>query len=296
VDIATSFITQLDVRRRQVAINVKIIDMELNNTTDIGSSFSFGFGNNNYFRQNAGAATLNFGNYPTGGTPFLTPSSFLLELKSQIQNGNAKILTDPTLVVQEGQEATVKMTQKVLTSITNTLSTTSTSSTSGSGNNSSLITSTPVFDDAGLVLTVNVDKIDDNGFVNLSVSPTISAPYSTVEFNSGVPGANNSFTLLSKRQLSSGLIRLRDAQTLIVSGIITSEDRTTVSKVPILGDIPLLGALFRTTSSDNQRKELIILLTPQILSDTLNSQFGYKYTPSPDTAKMLKNQDFPYAK
>jgi len=294
VEVATSFITQLDARRRQVAVNVKVIDLELSNNTDFGTSFSFGFGNNNYFQQDPSSPTsqaiLNFGNYPTGGSILPVPSNFLLQITAQIKNGNAKIITDPTLVVQEGQEATVRVVQKVLTSVTSTFS------AGSSGGVSGLITVTPVFDYAGLVVTVNIDKIDDNGFINLSVSPTIAAPYTTITFNSGVPGADNTFTLLSIRQLSSGLIRLRDNQTLIVSGIISQTDQTTISKVPILGDIPLLGALFRSTNSENKRQEVIILLTPKLLNDTSNSQFGYNYTPSPPAADLLKKQDFPISK
>ncbi len=366
VEVATSFLTQLDVRRRQVAVNVKVIDINLRNTQDFNSSFSFGF-NDGYFLQDNGAALLNFGNnnpasraqagqpggflapiIPLASTianppvlePFLdrvanapfadttspfatstasprpnfgtfqnpfqpgvtdipvsgpityrfpglfqTPNRFLLTIQTQIQNGNAKILTDPTLVVQEGQEATVRLTQKVLESVS-----TQVDPLSG------VRTTTPVLADSGLILTVNIDKIDDNGFVNLSVSPSIASPGSTVQFSSGGAESTNTLTLLSRRELSSGLIRLRDSQTLILSGIITEADRTTVKKVPILGDIPILGALFRSTSSENSRQEVIILLTPQLINDNANSQFGYNFNPSPTAADLLKRQGFPLQK
>ncbi|MFM6755820.1 MAG: type II secretion system protein GspD, partial [Dolichospermum sp.] len=94
----------------------------------------------------------------------------------------------------------------------------------------------------------------------------------------------------STRSLTSGTIRLRDSQTLILSGIIQDEDRTSVSKLPILGDIPLLGALFRKTNKQNERREVIILLTPQIMDDSQGSGYGYNYTPSPTTREMLERQ------
>ncbi|NEO66278.1 MAG: type II and III secretion system protein, partial [Moorea sp. SIO4G2] len=152
-------------------------------------------------------------------------------------------------------------------------------------------TITPVIEDAGLTLTVDVERIDDNGFISLSTAPVISAPSGTQVFESD--NAENTITFLSRRELNSGLIRLRDGQTLILSGIIQDTDRTTVSKVPVLGDIPLLGALFRRTRKENERREVIILLTPQILDDTdRNGGYGYSYTPGRDARQMLNRGGF----
>lgn len=103
-------------------------------------------------------------------------------------------------------------------------------------------------------------------------------------------GTGNSIVLLSRRQLSSGQIRVRDSQTLLLSGIIQESERSTVTKVPILGDIPILGALFRSTVTDNQRQELIVLLTPQILDDSDQNVFGYSYTPSEEVQNILDRQ------
>ena len=134
---------------------------------------------------------------------------------------------------------------------------------------------------------MKVDRIDDNGFISLSVAPSISQPESTQSVNIG--GANNIITLLSERKLESGQIRLRDGQTLVLSGIIQEQDRTTVTKVPILGDIPILGALFRRTERNNQRREVIVLLSPQIIDDSDRSTFGYGYVPGPEVRQMIQN-------
>jgi type IV pilus assembly protein PilQ len=63
--------------------------------------------------------------------------------------------------------------------------------------------------------------------------------------------------------------------------------------VPILGDIPLLGALFRSTSRDNSRQEVIVLLTPQILDDSAGSSFGYNYTPGQEARQILQRTGAP---
>ncbi len=369
VQIATSLLTQLDARRRQVVVNVKVIDVNLLNTDRFNSSFSFGF-NDGFFVQDNGAAVLNFGNmnppnsstvskpgafaqpivplnnvFSGEGTPtlepffdvqngapfsnitqgplgnplssnfagyarpnfgrfnnpfqpgvtdvtedrieftppglFQYPQKFLMTLQASIQTGNAKILTDPSLVVQEGQQATVKLTEKVLESVE-----TSVDPLSG------VRTTTPVLADAGLTLAVNVDQVDDNGFISLSVSPTVASPGSPIRFDSGGLTVNT-LTPLIRRELTSGLVRLRDGQSLILSGIIQERQQSSETKVPILGDIPILGALFRSRTNRNERSEVIILLTPKIIEDTATSTLGINYQPGQDAAEMLQRQGFP---
>jgi type IV pilus assembly protein PilQ len=136
----------------------------------------------------------------------------------------------------------------------------------------------------GLKLAVVVDRIDDNGFVSLQVSPQVKSPAGTADTGNG------QIILVSTRAITSGTIRLRDGQTLILSGIIQDQDRTTVSKLPILGDIPLLGALFRKTNRQNERREVIVLLTPQIMDDSERSSYGYNYTPSPQIRQVLERR------
>jgi type IV pilus assembly protein PilQ len=341
VEMAMNQLTQLDIRRRQVVVNVKIIDINLLNTQDYNTSFSFGVGNN-YFTSDGGAASLNFGGSRpatraeastsvtstpviqnpitgetflenngqsaraslgdplqpgvttftpgTGTTPpqstFALPSLFqfprrlLASLQAQVQNGNAKILTDPTLIVQEGQTANVNLTQEVVGNIVREIV-----------RDANLATETisAQKDRVGLTLGVKIERIDDNGFVSLSVAPVVKAPQAPATINVGGGGSQQIF-LVSERSLNSGLVRLRDGQTLILSGIIQDSDRTTVSKIPILGDLPLIGSLFRSTNRQNQRNEVIVLLTPQIMDDTENSSYGYNYTPSPDVRQILERR------
>ncbi|MEP6487899.1 AMIN domain-containing protein [Microcoleus vaginatus GB2-A3] len=355
VDMAVAFLTQLDLRRRQVAVNVKVIDINLAGNNNTSSSFSFGI-NNNFFVNDNGAASLNFGginpppglgntiarpivpnpvtgdvfydangrrtvpftgqglegpakgvflqptapvtNNPTrvgitdyepgsattsgsaefGLFPlFQYPRRFLSALQATIQSQNAKILTDPTLVVQEGETANVNITDEVISNITQ--------QTQSTGNTSTT-TTTAVKDRAGLQLGVAIDRIDDNGFVSLRVNPIIRTPGREIDLTTA--GNVNRIALLGERSLQSGLIRLRDGQTLIVSGIIRDEERTTANKIPILGDLPIIGSLFRSTNKANQRAELIVLLTPQILDDSDRSNFGYQNSISPDARQLLQ--------
>lgn len=297
VQIATTLLTQLDARRRQVVVNVKVIDVNLQNTDTFNSSFVFNFlygragVENGNLTARIGDSRINNPLNPAedratnptlvlgeNGGDFLR---FSASLDAAITNGNAKILTDPSLVVQEGQQATVKLTEKVLESVN-----TQVDPLSG------VRTTTPVLADAGLTLAVNVDQIDDNGYINLSVSPTIAAPGNPFQFDSG-EGTVNTLTPLIRRELTSGLVRLRDGQTLVLSGVIQETDRVIETKVPILGDIPILGALFRSRDNEIGRSEVIILLTPKILEDSANSTVGFDFQPSQEAVEILKRQGFP---
>ena len=179
---------------------------------------------------------------------------------------------------QEGETANVNITDEIIANITQ--------QTQSTGNTSTT-TTTAVKDKAGLLLGVAVDRIDDNGFVSLRVNPVIRTPSGNpVDLSTG--GNTNRITLLGERSLQSGLIRLRDGQTLIVSGIIRDEERIQANKIPILGDLPIIGSLFRRTTKNNQRAEVIILLTPQILDDSDRSNFGYQNNISPDARQLLQ--------
>lgn len=390
VEIASSFLLQLDARRRQVALNVKIIDVNLLGTEAFNTSFSFGIGDS-FFVVDQGSAVYNFGGFnpptqaqstvPGGPAPtvidnpfaeanvfldpnqtidvigtspgtvridpdgvittsprgslafprpitnlenplqsgitdideptdnvitqtrqpdgtiqttvsqgspgeievglpslFQFPDDFLGTLQAQVTSGNAKILTDPTLVVQEGEQARVQLTQEVFGG---------TELVTRAVGEDSITVEQPIIRDAGLILEIRVDRIDDNGFITVGIDPTVSSVTGSQDTPVGT------ITLTSERTLRSGAIRLRDGQTLILAGIIQESDRTTVSKVPILGDLPIIGALFRSTSRDNQRNEVIVLLTPQIIDDSEGSGFGYNYTPSRDAREVLDRGNFP---
>ena len=292
VEVATSLITQMDARRRQVSINVKVVDIQLDDSQEFGVGWSTG--NTDGFIstynplfpiESAGSAFLRFGQ--AAGQFY--PQYFQAQIDAVIRNKNAKVLTDPTLVVQEGQLANVALVQSVLTGQTVSYENTGTGANAGT-----VAVITPTFEYVGLTLGINVEGIDDNGFISFVVKPTISAPSGTVNFNSGgIVSNTNTFTLITKREVSSGLIRVRDGQTLILSGIISETDKVDTQKVPILGDIPFLGVLFRKQLDSTQRSEVVVILTPRIINDEPSVNFGSNYTPTKEALELLRQNNFP---
>lgn len=111
------------------------------------------------------------------------------------------------------------------------------------------------FIDAGILLDVVPHVYQDaNGpYVKLDLKPEVSFP----------SGSNNGVPILSVRR-SETIANVRDGQTLIVGGILSEDQREVVSKMPWLGDLPILGALFRHKEKVKDRRELMIFVTPTI--------------------------------
>ena len=82
-------------------------------------------------------------------------------------------------------------------------------------------------------------------------------------------------------------VRLRDRQTLVLTGVIRETDFAQVTKWPILGDLPILGQLFRQSISGKDKQELVILVTPSIVDDESGGAYGYGYRPSTREARQL---------
>ncbi|MDX2097418.1 MAG: type II and III secretion system protein, partial [Leptolyngbyaceae cyanobacterium bins.59] len=246
--------------------------------TDVTTTDAFG----NTVTRPTTTSTTAVGTPPsaTNGLPslFQFPRQFLLSLQAQVQSGNAKVLTDPTLIVQEGSQSQVNLTQQVFSGFTEQRR------TEGNLTTTSILPGAPI--DVGVILNIFVDQIDDNGFITLSVAPEVSAPGQSITD----PSRNNLIVqqLVNRRRLETGNIRLRDGQTLILTGVIQESDRVITTKTPILGDLPLIGALFRSTSRENSRSEVVVMITPQIMDDSQQSGAGYNYTPSPDVREMLE--------
>ena len=319
ISIAESYLKQIDLRKRQVAVKVQILNVDLTNEKSIDASFSARIGNT-FIVSESGRAYMNFGDYKPGtsvetgkfdGTGYKIPgryddnegesagdsgsasgddspgtddldvsegddssSSEVTEdqsagsfdypedsvygyLDAVIESSSAKTLAQPTLLVQEGQEAEVQTGTSVITSV----------STTDTSNGSTQFEYKR--ENAGLNLKLKVSKIDDNGFVSLTVNPEISVPVSAGQSN-GVDIFN-----ISGRSLSSGSIRLRDRQTLVLTGVIQEQDTETAKKWPLLGDLPLIGQFFRRSGSSRVKNELVILVTPAIIDDDAGGSYGY---------------------
>jgi type IV pilus assembly protein PilQ len=346
VAVAETYLRQLDLRQRQVALSVKILDVSLDNQKEIDNSFAFRYGNNfivNDSGQMLGAfgALLppNSGQFDviSGGAssakpfrtsedlgPVLDPifpapvnpgaaygKNFYNFVKAKIESTSTKVLASPTLILSENSEELRTGDDQLAVNIQSLSSGGSGGSSGSSGSSSAAIGRTkanesyvtvgeqvitnytvstgtqgngnscqPQFGIAGLTFGARVSKIDDNGFVTFSMSPAISATVRQFPVQGCGP-----IDILAIRRLDTGSARVRDGQTLILTGVISDRDTEAVTKWPILGDIPIIGQFFRNSGSNRAKRELVILVTPRIIDDTQGGSWGYGYQPSTRDAR-----------
>lgn len=287
-DIAAAQIAQLDVRRRQVLISLRAVDIRLNKNESLsvnlgGASGNFALGtlgNANFggqpLNQPAGSSVSSIG--PAGPSGSITgifntlnrlQQSLALRVQSAIQNGTGKILTDPKVVVADGGSSRISIATSVPVNV-------ETITITQGENQPPVVTQRLQREDAGVILNVSEVRIDDNGFVTLTIQPEISIPVPIQTLEGGDFAGIQLFNI-DRRRLEASQLRLRDGQTFIIAGLIQDRDIVEVQKVPLLGDLPLLGALFRSQSVNNERNEVVFMLTPYIMDD--NVAFGLPPNP-----------------
>ncbi|MBE9154376.1 type II secretion system protein GspD [Cyanobium sp. LEGE 06113] len=237
-------------------------------------------------------------------------------VRAQIVSGSTKLLASPTLILQEnpsllregnemssgtnsdevrqgirefGVDSPIgrrRANEGVVRVGTNVVTSYETETPAQGGN----VVCTPGLATAGLVLGARVEKIDDNGFITFVLSPSVSA---VTDREPAPAGCGSDLNILSIRSLDTGALRVRDGQTLILTGVISDFDRSVVSKWPILGDIPLIGQFFRSTGNQKEKRELVIMVTPRIINDETGGTFGYGYQPGTRQGReFLGNGDF----
>ncbi len=354
VGVAEGYLRQLDLRQRQVALSVKILDVTLDNDSTIENSFAFRYGNN-FIVNERGQLLGAFGSLlPPRGDQFdalsggasnakpvyldnpdqssltrpplapapvnpgsaYTRNNFYDLVRATIESRSTKVLASPTLILTDNPEIlrsgeNQSLISQSLGGTSGTSGTTGGNGGTGSSNigrtraNEAFVTvgeqvitnydvtagqngapnsCQPEFTVSGLTFGARVNKIDDNGFVTFSISPTITATTRTQDIPNCGP-----IDILAIRSLDSGSARVRDGQTLIMTGVISDLDSQVVRKWPILGDLPLVGQFFRDTQGSRRKRELVILVTPRILRDDQGGAFGYGYQPSiPQTRDFLR--------
>jgi pilus assembly protein CpaC len=111
--------------------------------------------------------------------------------------------------------------------------------------------------------------VSSDGLITLKVAPSVSDITDFVE----IPGVGRQ-PVLSSRTLDS-MVQLRDGQTLAMAGLLLDNMSEVASKVPVLGDIPILGALFRSTSFQQKKTDLLIAVTPHLVNPVQEGKISF---------------------
>jgi general secretion pathway protein D len=209
-----------------------------------------GFGNSFGLQQQGTTGSLIGANtMPTGaGLYSVLGSDYQATVRAIASANNMEVLSRPSILVRNNQPATIQVGQLVpiVTSVTYAA-------------NTGLPIVTPTQQQVGIILQVT-PFITDDGLVEMIVSPQISSLSSqTVAI---APGYNA--PVIDIRQASTVVV-VPDGQTVIIGGLMENDKTAVDTKIPILGDLPLLGMLFKHTQRDHAKTELIIFLTPHVV-------------------------------
>jgi general secretion pathway protein D len=243
-----NIIQNLDRPRPQVLIKVLIAEVTLDKNTKYGVE---GFWENK-FRVNGDAITQRHGtdfNLPTQGlATLITGDEMKAALNAFSEDGKLKVLATPRVLVLDNQTANInvgKEVPRVTNSFVNEL-----------GNTQNTIT----YERLGILLEVT-PHINFAGLVTMEVHPEISDIAPAAEAVIISPGVTSpTFNVNS----ADTTVAVRTGQTVVIGGLIRESTSDTVSKVPILGDIPLIGLLFSNTVKETVQRELMIFLTPVV--------------------------------
>ncbi|WP_286234682.1 pilus (MSHA type) biogenesis protein MshL [Thalassotalea sediminis] len=271
--------------RRQVIIEAKILEVTLNDDYQQGvrwgellgsiGSTEFNFATNGTIEGNVISNTIG----GATGLSFVKNTDFSGVLQLLSTQGNVQVLSSPRITATNNQKAVIKVGEDefFVTEVSSTTTTGTATTTTPE------IELTPFF--SGIALDVT-PQIDANGEVILHVHPSVT----TVQEKTKTIRLDGQDYVLPLAQSSvresDTVVRAKSGEIVVIGGLIETTKVDMESKTPLLGDIPLMGELFKSKSQSTQKKELVLMLKPIVTGrDTWKSQL--------EDARQLLKQWFP---
>ncbi|WP_371873188.1 type II secretion system secretin GspD [Geomonas limicola] len=253
-------IQKLDRRSRQVFVQAMIAEVSLTKAKQLGVQWAF-LGGASTGSVSAGAtydpmgattslatslATLTSAGITPDLGVFKSPANFAVALQALQTNGAVNVLSTPNVMTSDNKEAEIFVGENVpFLSGTNLTST-------------GLSQQSIERKDTGIILKIK-PQISEGDYVKLDIYQEISA---VKDF--GTATSQNLGT--TKRSAKTSVV-VKNTDTVVIGGLIQDKDQVTESKIPLLGDIPGLGWLFKTKSTTRDKTNLLIMLTPRIIKD-----------------------------
>jgi general secretion pathway protein D len=252
IDAALKLLAEVDVEPQQVVIEVKIIETSPSNSSQLGVSYTFSPVNfydiapGSSISAAQGAIGLTSGN--TGsilpGAFSRTPLNFAATLNAMVSNQTAKLLATPSLQVIDNDQGSIFIGSTIAVEL---------SSVGSLGGTSQSIVQFPV----GIIMLVS-PRIMPNGDVLMHVDPVVST-VSSINAD-GIPQT-------SAREAETTMI-VHDGETVVLGGLIQDQDSVTVSQVPWLSSLPIIGELFKNRTKSHSRTDVLVSITPHIVKKT----------------------------
>lgn len=247
-------VRELDQPPPQVMIQVLIVEVTMDNSLELGVEFAFqdlqftkaGPTDTTTYDYVGGTDIGAVGTGLGGFTFTITGQDFNFLLRTLQNEGSLNVLSRPQIVAMDNQDSSIKITRDV-------------PYPSGTATVAGQTTTTVARQDVGITLEVT-PHINPDGFVRMEIRQEVSdLTGSTVDIGPGVTAP-----IFFKREAET-VVTVRDNETVVLGGLITRREETREQKVPIVGDIPILGLAFRNDQTTTERSELLIILTPHVV-------------------------------
>ncbi|HIA13647.1 MAG TPA: type II secretion system protein GspD [Nitrospirales bacterium] len=245
-DVVRGVLEELDIMPRQVLIEVMIAEVTLKENLEYGIAYSF------LTKGDSTGPRLRGSTTGTLSADVLKIDAgervnLLAQLRAHADESIVRVLASPHLLVTDGKEASLEIGDEIAIR---------TAVSEGPGVEPGAAEAT-VRKDTGTILKIT-PIINSTGLVTIDLDLEKSVV--------NAPALGSRDVTISKRQAVTSMV-VQDGETILVGGLIDETVLDTIVKVPILGDIPYLGNLFRRTTTNKSRIELILLITPHVIRD-----------------------------
>ena len=242
VHAALELAAKLDTPTPQVVLDVKVVSTSPTTADSLGIDWT-----------NPGAAAgsgisqsiLNV----TSGTFARLPVSVSATLNAFFQRQDVHVLAKPSITALDNQDGVVFVGETRRVSVSTI--------PSGINTGNSVVLNTVVEIPVGIILQMRA-RVNEDDKITLHVHPI----YSSAGAVNSTTGLFNTFS-----REAETTVRIRSGETLVIGGLLQEEDTKTLNKIPLLGDIPFLGQLFRSHTTSHLRREVLVFVTPHLLRD-----------------------------
>lgn len=277
IEMIKDFIAQTDKKQPQAYLEVAIIELNeegsktlQNSWTFLSNAFSAKFDGETTQTDPMHPIFLKGSGYEVWDTsgdepelvttlkPFSGPVNISYAINYLVRNSKGRVVSNPRILITNGEEAKIDVTEDYIES---------TESDQSAYTGGTIATRDyNIGSDAGIQISIT-PFISPDGYVTMNITPKYSTILQQVTATDSV-GQYVAATLLSHRDLDLKNVRIKDGETLVIGGMISEEEQKSIGKMPILGDIPVIGTLFRSTNSTKNKNEMVIMITPKIVTDT----------------------------
>ena len=272
-------IEKLDVSRPQVLVEALIMEVDITDGFDLGFNFGYALVNND-ITYNFGTPDLVGASTPLGilsrstvlfdgetGAPEGEGSQFTAQMQAAATDGRINILSSPHILTSDNEQAEIRIGDNI------PIVTSRVQSAAGATDNGLSSSVNVERKDIGVTLRVT-PQISDGDTVRLEIFQEITEVNDALSATvAGTGSSSDVGVALSNRHVENTVV-VANGHTVVIGGLIGELDSTQEAKVPFLGDIPVLGWLFKSTTATTRRVNLIIMLTPNIIRspDDLESE------------------------